>query len=347
MTFKPPPSDTPPHETGSALEAERDQAVALLRSFVEAVPGVVYAKDTDGRMLIANRGTSDLLGMAPELYLGRTDMEFLQDKQQATKIMRTDRRIMKTGVQEQVEEEVRLADGTPAVWLSTKAPLRNAEGAVIGLVGTSVDITDRRRAEERERLLAREVDHRGKNLLAVVQSVVQLTRADTIEAFVDSISGRIAALSRAHSLLADSRWDGAELAAIVREELAPFAALRDERVLIAGAPLQLKPDAAQTLALVVHELATNAAKYGSLSTEAGRLGVQWTLDEGAAQTVWLNLLWVENGGPPVSAPEGLGFGSTIIKTSIERQLRGRLTKSWRPEGLFCEVSVPVSELTVA
>lgn len=330
-----------------ALEAERDRAVTLLRSFVEAVPGVVYAKDIDGRFLMANRGTSELLGMAPELYLGRTDLEVLQDQDEAARIMRTDRRIMTTGQQEQVEEDVRLADGAPAIWLSTKAPLRDADGAVIGLIGSSVDITERRRAEERERMLAQEVDHRGKNLLAVVQSVVQLTRADTIEDFVATVGGRIAALSRTHSLLAESRWKGAELATIIREELAPFTGARTERVAIDGAPLQLRPEAAQTLALVVHELATNAAKYGALSTEDGQLRVHWRIDAGASQGDQLNALWVETGGPSVTAPTRRGFGSTIIKTGVERQLRGRLLKTWRPEGLLCEVSVPIDELVVA
>lgn len=330
-----------------ALEAERDRALELLRSFVEAVPGVVYAKDADGRFIIANRGTSTLLGMDPELYIGRTDMDVLQDKDEAAKIMATDRKIMTTGRQEQVEEEVRLADGTPAIWLSTKAPLRNAAGDVIGLIGTSVDITERRHAEERERMLAQEVDHRGKNLLAVVQSVVQLTRAETIDDFVAAVSGRIAALSRTHTLLAASRWNGAELAAIVREELAPFSGARAERVTIEGVQLNLRPEAAQTLALVFHELATNAAKYGALSTEGGRLQVHWTIDATVSQAAQLTAKWVEAGGPPVVEPTSRGFGSTIIKTSVERQLRGRLLKTWRPEGLLCEVSVPIEELVVA
>ncbi len=327
-----------------ALEAERDRAVEILRGFVEAVPGVVYAKDLEGRFLMANRGTTALLGTEPEHYLGLTDLDVLADKAEAAKIMETDRRVMTTGVEEQVEEDVRLADGTPAVWLSTKAPLRNADGAVIGLIGSSVDITDRRMAEERERMLAREVDHRGKNLLAVVQSIVQLTRAATIEDFIATISGRIAALSRSHTLLAASRWHGAELRAIVQEELAPFANARAGRVTIDGAPLNLRPDAAQTLALVFHELATNAAKYGALSTESGQLEIRWAVDAVDPDTAQLNIAWTEAGGPSVAAPTAMGFGSTIIRAGIERQLRGRVVKTWRPEGLLCQVNVPMAEL---
>jgi PAS domain S-box-containing protein len=130
-----------------AAEAERDRLTALLHTFIEAVPGVVYAKDREGRMLMANRGTTDLIGRPPEEYLGRTDAEFLDDKAQAEIVMANDRRIMDNGVTEQVEEEVRRPDGTPAVWLSTKTPLRNEAREVVGLTGTSIDITERKRIE--------------------------------------------------------------------------------------------------------------------------------------------------------------------------------------------------------
>jgi PAS domain S-box-containing protein len=135
-------------EERRAVAAQRDRALELLRTFTEAVPGVVYAKDREGRLLIGNRGTSELLGMPPERYVGRTDSEVLEDRAQAAVVMANDRRIMESGVAEQVEEEIALADGSRAVWLSTKAPLRNGAGEVIGLIGSSVDITARRVAEE-------------------------------------------------------------------------------------------------------------------------------------------------------------------------------------------------------
>jgi PAS domain S-box-containing protein len=135
------------HGERRRVASERDQATTLLRTFIEAVPGVAFAKDRDGRLIIGNRGVSDLLGMPQEAYLGRTDREVLADRAQADAVMATDRRIMDSGIAEQVEEEIRLPDGTPAWWLSTKAPLRDAEGAVVGLIGASVDITDRKRIE--------------------------------------------------------------------------------------------------------------------------------------------------------------------------------------------------------
>jgi PAS domain S-box-containing protein len=134
-------------EARRALEAERDRAAELLRAFADAVPGVVYAKDREGRMLVANHGATALIGKPRDFYLGRTDAEFLDDPVQAARVMENDRRIMERGVAEQVEEAVSRPDGTPAVWLSTKAPFRDAAGRVIGLIGASVDITSRKDAE--------------------------------------------------------------------------------------------------------------------------------------------------------------------------------------------------------
>lgn len=133
------------------LEAERDQAQTLLRSFVEAMPGVVYAKDRQGRLLIGNRGTTELIGRPPEAYVGRTDAELLADPAQAAAVMAADARVMASGQAEQLEEEVSFPDGRRATWLSTKAPLRDADGTVVGLVGTSLDITERKAAEQRQR----------------------------------------------------------------------------------------------------------------------------------------------------------------------------------------------------
>jgi PAS domain S-box-containing protein len=143
-------------------EAERDRASTLLRTFIEAVPGVVYAKDREGRLIVANRGVAELFGRPPEEFIGRTDLEMLDDKEQARSLMATDRRIMEGGNAEQIEEEVRLADGTPAWWLSTKAPLRDETGAVIGLIGSSVDITERKRLLESERAARAETERASR-----------------------------------------------------------------------------------------------------------------------------------------------------------------------------------------
>lgn len=207
--------------------------------------------------------------------------------------------------------------------------------------GVTIDITDRKAADEQQQLLAREVDHRAKNALALVQSIVRLTKADNQSAYVAAIEGRIRALSTAHNVLAQSRWQGADLGGLVGEELAPFLTGDSNRTAIGGPELTLQPVAAQTLALALHELATNAAKYGALSSIEGRLNVTWALDDGR-----LVLRWIESGGPKVKAPKTQGFGSRIIKASIERQLGGTVSFDWNPDGLRCEIAVPCGDRMV-
>lgn len=222
--------------------------------------------------------------------------------------------------------------------------VRCEQGRATRMVGIVRDVTARRQAQEREQLLTREVDHRAKNLLTVVQSVVQLTRADDIEAFREAVSGRIQALGRAHSLLAASRWEGAELTTLVDEEVAPFVEFGG-RVSMEGPPVLLRPAAAQSVALVLHELVTNAAKYGALSTSSGRVEVNWSLDRASDER--LVLRWSEAGGPPATAPVRKGFGTTVIQASVERQLGGQVRYDWRRDGLYCELVIPAKQLAAA
>jgi PAS domain S-box-containing protein len=211
----------------------------------------------------------------------------------------------------------------------------DATDNVVRISGVTVDITNRKEAEERQVLWAREVDHRARNALALVQSIVRLTRSDNIKSYITAVDGRIGALARAHTLLAQSRWQGADLARLVNEELAPFRTDGPERTTIAGPDVSLEPRTAQTLALALHELATNAAKYGALSVRAGRVAVDWDL-----QPHGLLLRWTESGGPQPQPPVAPGFGIRLISASIERQLAGEAVFDWCPEGLNCTLRVP-------
>ena len=157
------------------------QSNTLLRTFMEAVPGVIYAKDGEGRLLVGNQGTARLLGRPYEDFVGRTDLDLLEDKGEAVIVMANDRRIMMTGVAEQLEEQVTFPDGSAAWWHSTKAPLRNADGEIVGLVGSFVDITERRKADEHRMLLVNELNHRVKNTLAVVQGLARQTFRNPID----------------------------------------------------------------------------------------------------------------------------------------------------------------------
>jgi PAS domain S-box-containing protein len=214
----------------------------------------------------------------------------------------------------------------------------DATDHVVRISGVTVDITDRKEAEERQALLTREVDHRARNALALVQSIVRLTRADTIKSYIAAVEGRIGALSRAHTLLAQSRWNGADLAKLADEELAPYRTGDADKIVVSGPDLSLEPRAAQTLALALHELSTNAAKYGALSVMSGRVQLSWELKPDR-----LLLRWAESGGPPVVAPASPGFGIRVIGASVERQLEGEAQFDWNPEGLHCTLSVPCSD----
>jgi two-component sensor histidine kinase/CheY-like chemotaxis protein len=204
-----------------------------------------------------------------------------------------------------------------------------------------VQTAELRASEEQQRLLSAEVDHRAKNLLTIVQSILRQTQAANIESYIDAVSGRILGLARSHSLIAASRWRGANLAQIVDAELAPYHANEGPasdgpHVEAVGPPLTLRPAAAQSLAMAIHELTTNAVKHGALSGSDGRLSITWQLTEQG-----LFLLWDEAGGPPIAGPpKRHGFGTKIIAAGIEHQLDGRVTFDWRPEGLLVSILVP-------
>jgi two-component sensor histidine kinase/CheY-like chemotaxis protein len=229
--------------------------------------------------------------------------------------------------------EVRWCTGTAAA--ST-----DKDGRVIRVSGVTVDITERKQAEERQNLLAREVDHRAKNALALAQSIVRLTRGENVKSYIHSVEGRINALARVHTVLSLSSWQGAEIRKLIDEELAPYA--MGEQVVLSGPEIQLLPATAQTVALALHELITNSAKYGALSAQSGRLQVDWE-----DQTGVLKVVWTETGGPRVEKPATRGFGTRSVIASIESQLGGKAEFDWRPEGLVCRLSVPLSPHGVA
>ncbi len=238
-----------------------------------------------------------------------------------------------------VEFRLLWPDGEVRWCYGSTAITRNADGKVLRLNGVSVDITERKRIEERQVLLAREVDHRAKNTLAVVLSMLRLTKARTTPEFVKTLEGRVHALAATHNLLSATRWQGADLRRIVEEELAPYRSGRGDRVLAVGPTAMLPPATAQAVALALHELATNAAKYGALSNDGGRLQLVWNVGPDSAE-----LDWVETGGPTTAPPASLGFGLTIVRSSIEAQFRGGVSYDWRPAGLHCHLSIPSSQI---
>jgi two-component sensor histidine kinase/CheY-like chemotaxis protein len=250
--------------------------------------------------------------------------------------------LMRDRTPAQREFRVKRPNGEVRWCIGTAAPHLDGAGRITRISGVTVDITDRKTAEERQALLAREVDHRAKNALALVQSIVRLTRANDIAAYTTAVEGRIRALSRAHTILSQSRWQGADMRGLVDEELAPYRTGETAKVETSGPNVSLQPAAAQSLALALHELVTNAAKYGALSSLSGKVHLAWELNPGT-----LVLKWTETGGPMTQAPSSPGFGTRIITASIEGQLAGQTVFDWRPEGLQCTLSVPREDMTPA
>jgi two-component sensor histidine kinase len=190
----------------------------------------------------------------------------------------------------------------------------------------------------RQELLAREVDHRARNALAVIQSIISLTPPDNSEHFAAAVKGRIRAMATAHNLLSESRWVGADLLGLMHEELAPYEL--EGRVTINGAAVSILPTVAQSLALALHELATNAAKYGALSQRDGKLSVSWRYVDDALQ-----IEWAEECSTPIGEPGKRGFGSKVIEASIKSQLGGGIDREWRANGLHCVFKLPAAHFT--
>jgi PAS domain S-box-containing protein len=218
----------------------------------------------------------------------------------------------------------------------TAAASFDSNNTLVRVSGVTIDVTERKEAEQRQDLLAREVDHRARNALAVVQSIVRLTRANSIDDYVGAVEGRIKALARAHALLSDARWHSADLGALVAEELAPYRAGEADKVQVTGPNVSLPPYMAQGLALALHELATNAAKHGALSSLLGKLSLSWQL-----RPDLLVMRWIESGGPRVAAPSARSFGLKVIRTSIENQLNGKAIFEWVPQGMQCTLAIPL------
>jgi two-component sensor histidine kinase len=212
---------------------------------------------------------------------------------------------------------------------------------VVAISSIERDISETKRNEERQRLLLAELDHRVKNTLALVNSIVghTLDSGRSPHEFAAAVQGRLKALGDAHRLLSRSHWDGADLESILREQLMPFRSRRLRNITLKGPAVRLDSSAALTLSMVVHELATNAAKYGALSVPEGALEVAWRLEDSTAPG--LSLEWRESDGPAVKAPERRGFGSTLIERAVSYELGGSARLDYTAKGARCRIEFPL------
>lgn len=310
------------------IQAQAEDTAAQLRATYENAPVGLCLLDRDLRFIAINDMLAAIHGVPVADHIGRTLSEVAPDM--PPMIEEAMRRVIATGEAVEELEVSREMDGQPRFWLASYRPILGADGRISRVTGSKVDITARKRVEESERLLSREVDHRAQNALAVVRGLIRLSAADApddVPALVEVLEGRIAAMSRAHTLLSREKWVGAELGEIVREEFAP----QSGRIHAEGPPVRLTAEAAQPLTLVLHELVTNALKYGALSVPEGHVTLRWKRQQDK-----LRMEWCEEGGPPMAQPPlRLGFGTRLIDANMRGLLAGDIEREWAESGLRC------------
>lgn len=233
-------------------------------------------------------------------------------------------------------------------WLSERAVvLSDAAGEPIRMVGVSFDITDRRKADERRNLLLNELNHRVKNTLATVQSIASqaLKNSDVGQVVREAFESRLISLSKTHDVLTQQNWEGARLGEIAAQSLRPFGDGGESRIAASGPDIRLSPKAALAISMALHELATNAVKYGALSQEGGSVGVHWEIAANEGGERLLRIRWQESGGPPVATPRRRGFGSRLIERSLAGELGGNVEMEFLPSGVVCRIEAPLSNVT--
>jgi PAS domain S-box-containing protein len=318
--------------------ASVDPKLPMVGELFDLLPVAIYVCDPSGLIIYYNRHAAELWGRSPrrndpaDRFCGSYRMYHLD----GGVIEHPDcpmGEVLRSGEAVHNREiVVERAEGSRGVVLVNIQPLKDQGGNILGAVNCFQDITERKRSENQITTLAKEAEHRAKNILATVQATVHLSQADSPDGLKKAIDGRIDALAKVHALFVQSRWAGAELSSIAQQELAPYLREGEPRVRIDGPHLLLAPNTAQAVAVILHELSTNAAKYGSLSVPKGRLDVTWSRVPGGQ----LILHWTETGGPPAKKPAREGFGTSVIDRMI-RELKGETHHDWRQEGLACQI----------
>src|SRR6476646_1606455 len=301
---------------------------------------IVYTQDRNLRYTSLSHA---MLGRSIEDILGRTDEEILPRDAGQT-VVALKRKALTSGKPQRTE--IALEDTQGMRWHNLHIePLRNEAGDIVGLTCAAVDVTERKEGEAHLRLLLRELTHRSKNLLAVIQAMARQTARHTgsVDSFLSQFGARLQALAASHDLLVRESWYGASLGELIRSQLGGYLDAPTTQVSIEGPAIALKPEAAQNLGLALHELAVNAAKFGALSVPNGRVSITWSQrDHGDDNSVELD--WRERLGPKVKARRRKGFGSMVIERNLARALDAEVDLKFDPSGLRCHIVIPPSQI---
>lgn len=329
-----------------SLESEQrrlaEELGTALQRYDTALRGSNVTVFTQDRDLRYTSISNNFLGRAPEQIVGRTDADIIP-AESLQEIIACKQEVFET--RQAKKCEVRIQDGDHDRWFDLHIePLRDLKGGIVGLTCAAVDITERKDHEAHLRILMRELTHRSKNLLAVIQAMARQTarHAGSTALFLERFGARLQALAASHDLLVQEGWHGASLHELVRSQLGHYLDRRRSQIEFSGPPILLKPEAAQGLGLGLHELATNAAKYGALSTPQGKVEVSWrrlAAEDGHG----IELIWRELGGPEVAPPERRGFGTLVIERHLANALDGDVELSFPAGGVECRVVVPVTQ----
>jgi PAS domain S-box-containing protein len=313
---------------------DSEQRLRWLAAIVESSDDAIVSKNLDGIITSWNKGAERVFGYTAEEAIGQPiTIVIPQDRLDEEREILTR---IRRGEHIDHFETIRQRKHGDFITVSlTISPVKNDNGKIVGASKIARDISEQRRNQEQIGILAREVEHRSKNILATVQAAVNLSHSDSYEGLKQAIEGRIQAIANVHSLFAERRWVGAELSTMATKELAPYSKNDNTRVRMDGPQVLLEPNAAQAIAIALHELATNAAKYGALSVADGQVDLKWSYEPKEQ----LHLCWMETGGPEVQEPARKGFGSRIIERLIA-ELKGKIRFDWRAKGLVCEIALP-------
>ena len=322
------------------LMAAADQQRRLYESLIGVTPDLVYAFDRDYRFIFANQALLEMWGRTLDQSVGKRLREVGYEPWHAEMHEREIDQVIATraGIRGEVGFEHAVKGWR--IYDYIFMPVLNAQGEVESIAGTTRDITDIKRSEEHLRLLVNELNHRVKNTLVTVQSLAKQTfRGGSAEVSARAaFEERLIALSNAHTVLTRSNWESARLRDIVVDALAPFAGKceDDARFGVQGGDVELTPQTALALAMALHELASNAVKYGALSADCGRIAVTWQAVPGRVSFVWR-----ESDGPPVAPPERKGFGSRLLEQRLARELNGAVHMAYPATGVVCSIDFPV------